>query len=174
MAPTGSVTSPFVPYHIGVQEEPAEYRQHRYLTKDSASTYVNPSYAPQEATQFAGRLFKRLMYHTCAHPRKFYPEVKRALASFEDGLRDEQAEVEETARTLVAAGKRDLARRYLTQYTHTQAAEAMDLGKNLVAGIEARAKLFYGIPEPPNSESINGGGFTEGNFVTCHREGNNG
>lgn len=171
VAPTGSVTSPFVPYHIGVQDEPAEYRQHRYLTKDSANTYVNPSYAPQEATQFAGRLFKRLLYHTCTNPEKFYPEVRSALTSFESDMREEQSAVEETARTLIEADNRDLARRYLTQYSHTQAAEAMDLGENLVASIEARAKLTEGIPEPPNDESINGGDFEEGEFVTCHREG---
>lgn len=171
VAPTGSVTSPFIPYHIGVQEEPAEYRQHRYLTKNSANTYLNPAYAPQEGTQFAGRLFKRLMYHTCTDPEKFYPEVNRALTAFEDDMRSEQEAVESTARTLMGADKRNLARRYLTQYSHTQAAEAMDLGENLVASVEARTKLFHGIPEPPNSESINGGDFTEGEFVTCHREG---
>ncbi|MGH4018529.1 MAG: hypothetical protein ACRDT0_04645 [Pseudonocardiaceae bacterium] len=56
--------------------EPPEYRQHRYLTKDAGSTFLNPGYAPQEGTEFAGRLFKRLMYHTCTHPEQFHPEVR--------------------------------------------------------------------------------------------------
>ncbi|RCW39741.1 dipeptidase [Halopolyspora algeriensis] len=172
VSPTGSVTSPFIPYHIGVQDEPAEYRQHRYLTKNAAETYINPAYAPQEATTFAGRLFKRLMYHTCTRPKEFYPEVHTALTAFEDDMRREQPEVEKTARTLIEAGQRKLAQRYLTEYSHTQAAEAMDLGESLVSSIEARVKLRYGIPEPPNSENINGGGFEEGNFVTCYRQDN--
>lgn len=169
MAPTGSVTSHPLPHRRA--GGPAEYRQHRYLTKNSANTYLNPAYAPQEGTQFAGRrLFKRLMHYTCTDPEKFYPEVNRALTAFEDDMHSEQEAVESTARTLIGAGKRDLARRYLTQYSHTQAAEAMDLGENLVASVEARTKLVNGIPEPSNSESINGGDFMEGEFVTCHRE----
>lgn len=66
VAPTGSVTSPFVPYRVGVQEVPPEYRQHRYLTKGAATHFLHPDFQSQEGTRFAGRLFKRLLYHTCA------------------------------------------------------------------------------------------------------------
>jgi hypothetical protein len=45
----------------------------------------------------------------------------------------------------------------------------MDLGRALVGSIEARAKLQHGIPEPPESENINGGGSEFGSYVTCHR-----
>lgn len=169
VSPIAAATSPLIPYSIGVSDEPAEYRQHRYLTKDAGSTFLNPAYAPQEGTEFAGRLFKRLMYHTCTHPEQFYPEVREALRGFERGMRAEQATVEDTAQTLIDGGKRDLARRYLTEYSHTRTAEAMDLGRALVGSIEARAKLRHGIPEPPESEDINGGGSEFGNYVTCHR-----
>ena len=39
VAPTGSVTAPFIPWHMGAQQAPPEYRQHRYLTKGAASTF---------------------------------------------------------------------------------------------------------------------------------------
>jgi hypothetical protein len=169
VSPIAASTSPLIPYSIGVADEPPEYRQHRYLTKDAGSTFLNPAYAPQEGTEFAGRLFKRLMYHTCTHPEQFYPEVRDSLHGFGQGMRAEQATVEATAQTLIDAGKRDLARSYLTEYSHTRAAEAMDLGRALVGGIEARAKLQHGIPEPPESEGINDGASEFGEYVTCHR-----
>lgn len=169
VSPIAASTSPLIPYSIGVTEEPPEYRQHRYLTKDAGSTFLNPAYAPQEGTEFAGRLFKRLMYHTCTHPEQFYPEVRATLQGFERGMRAEQAAVEDTARTLIDAGRRDLAGRYLTEYSHRQAAEGMDLGRALLGGIEARAKLQHGIPEPPESEGINDGASEFGQYVTCHR-----
>lgn len=169
VSPTAAATSPLIPYFIGVSDEPPEYRQHRYLTKDAGNTFLNPEYAPQEGTEFAGRLFKRLMYHTCTHPEQFYPEVREALHAFEQRMRAEQATVEDTARTLINASRRDLAHRYLTEYSHTQAAEAMDLGRALVSSIEARAKLRHGVPHPPESESINGGSSEFGNYVTCHQ-----
>ncbi|HEY6740596.1 MAG TPA: C69 family dipeptidase, partial [Actinopolymorphaceae bacterium] len=169
VAPIGSVTSPFLPYHIGVQSVPPEFRQHRYLTKDSGSTFLNPKFARQEATAFAGRLYKRLLYHTCTNPEKYYPEVHDALSAFERRLRQDQPPVEQTAQTLIDAGKRDLARRYLTEYSHTKAAEAMRIGEALVDSIETRSKLDRDIPEPPASEDINGGSSAIGGYVTCYR-----
>ena len=170
VSPVGSVTSPFVPYHLGVQSAPAEYRQHRYMTKDSGSTFLNPRFAPQEATLFAGRVFKRLMYHTCTRPREFYPEVREALTAFEERERAAIPGAEATARTLIDAGRRSLARRYLTEFSHTRAYDALDLGEALLASIEARVKLRYGIPQPPRRADINGGSSDFGGYVTCHRE----
>ncbi|MGH8722211.1 MAG: endonuclease MutS2, partial [Burkholderiales bacterium] len=40
----------------------------------------------------------------------------------------------------------------------------------LLASVEARAKLLYGIPEPPRSADINGGSSDFGGYVTCHRQ----
>jgi len=65
----------------------------------------------------------------------------------------EQAVVEETAETLFAAEKPAIARTYLTKYIHGKAAEALDLGAALLASIEARTRVLYGIREPETEES---------------------
>jgi dipeptidase len=163
VAPTGSVTAPFIPWRIGVQEVPPEFGQHRYLTKGAASSFLNPDFQAQEATQFAGRVFKRLMYYTCEHPEKFLPEVNEALEAFEARLLQEQDEVEEIALTLLDAGKHDLAKEALTLYSNTVAMDGLRLGEALLAGVEARTKVLYGIREP-KGEHVNDQG---GETVNC-------
>lgn len=148
VAPTGSITAPFVPWHMGVRKVPPEFRMHRYLTKDSAPTFLDNDFQLQEATQFAGRTFKRLMYYTCAHPKWFLNEVTTALESFEGQMLAEQRSVEDTALTLIAASKEDSARKYLTYYSNTQAMEGLDLGNALVTSIDARTQVLYEIDEP--------------------------
>lgn len=148
VAPTGSVTAPFIPWHMGVQKVPPEFRMHRYLTKDSAPTFLDEDFQLQEATKFAGRIFKRLMYYTCAHPKEFLPEVTRALDAFEEKMLEEQKSVESTALTLIKSGKTDAAREYLTYYSNTQARKALKLGSALVTGIDARTQVLYNIEEP--------------------------
>jgi hypothetical protein len=44
VAPTGSVAAPFIPWWLGVESIPPEFGIHRYLTKDAASTFLNPDY----------------------------------------------------------------------------------------------------------------------------------
>ncbi|MBT8077737.1 MAG: C69 family dipeptidase, partial [Gammaproteobacteria bacterium] len=83
IAPTASVTAPFVPYRIGVQHVRPEYGKHRYLTKGEATRFVTRDWQIREATEFAGRTFKRLLYFACDHPGIFYPEVREALTAFE-------------------------------------------------------------------------------------------
>ena len=117
IAPTGSITSPFIPYRIGVQKIAPQFGKHRYLTKGEATGFVTPDWQIQEATEFAGRTFKRLMYFTCEHPEKFLPEVNEALTAFENHLIAEQETVVETAESLFDAGKSELAKRYLTDYS---------------------------------------------------------
>ncbi len=148
VAPTGSVTAPFIPYRIGVQRRVAEYGQHRYLTKGSARSFLSRDYQAQEATRFAGRTFKRLLYHTCADPKRFYPEVREALIAFERRARTEQPTVERTAVALYRARQPALARRYLTFYSSTRALDALRLGEALLGSIEARTKLLFGIRRP--------------------------
>lgn len=152
VAPTGSVTAPFLPYRLGVESIPPEYGKHRYLTKNQSRGFVTTDWQVREATLFAGRLFKRLMYYTCDRPAKFLPEVTEALTAFEDRMIADQATVDATAETLFAADKPALARRYLTNYVHGQAAEALDLGAALLASIEARTRVLYGIREPETAE----------------------
>jgi dipeptidase len=164
VAPTGSVTAPFIPWRIGVTDVPPEFRKHRYLTKGSASTFVTEEASLQEATQFAGRLYKRLMYYTCNKPDKFLPEVNEALTAFENGMLEETDAVEQTALTLFDNGQPKLARQYLTDYSHTQASDALALGENLVDSIEARTKLLYDVPVV-EGESM---GELDYTMVTCN------
>ncbi|HET7327590.1 MAG TPA: C69 family dipeptidase [Nocardioidaceae bacterium] len=155
VAPTGSITAPFIPWRMGVQDVPPEYGQHRYLTKEAASTFLDTKYQDQEATEFAGRTFKRLMYHTCAHPEKFLPEVTEALDAFEHEELQARQSVETTAMTLYDAGEERLARQYLTEQSFERAEAGLELGNALLGSIEARAKLLYGISEPPADDDIN-------------------
>src|SRR5680860_293052 len=126
--PTGSVTAPFIPYRIGVTDVPPEYGKHRYLTKGEASVFLTRNWQMQEATQYAYRLYKRLMYYTCERPEKFLPEVTETLVAFEQAMIDEQPRIERTAELLYEAGEDDLAAEYLTFYSNTKALDALDLG----------------------------------------------
>ncbi len=152
VAPTGSVTAPFLPWRIGVASVPVEYGKHRYLTKGEATRYVTRDWQIQEASLFAGRLFKRLMYYTCDRPEKFLPEVTEALTAFENSMIAEQPDLEATALALYGAGKPALAADVLTRYAHTQAGKALDLGEALLGSIEMRTKLLYGQRKPQTDE----------------------
>lgn len=152
IAPTGAVTAPFLPWRIGVESVPPEFGKHRYLTKGESRRFLTEDWQLQEATLFAGRLFKRLMYYTCARPAKFLPEVTEALTAFEDRLAAGQASLEASARALDAAGRPDLARELITRYAHTQAEDALELGRALLGSIEARTRLLYGIRVPTGDE----------------------
>jgi hypothetical protein len=158
VAPTSSVTAPFLPWYLGAQRVPPEFGRHRYLSKGSGSTFLHPDFAGQEATLFAGRVFRRLLYHTAEHPELFYPEVKNALTAFESGLLKEEAMVEETASALYASGKPKLAQEYLTFYCNTRAMEGLRLGEALVEGIEARTKVLFDIRRPSGDQTDLGDG----------------
>lgn len=148
IAPTASVTAPFIPYRIGVQAIAPQYGKHRYLTKGEATRFVTHDWQIREATEFAGRTFKRLMYYTCDHPDRFLPEVTEALTAFEDRMIAEQAGVVDMVETLFSAGKDQLAYRYLTEYSRQRGAEGLRLGNALLASIEARTEVLFGMREP--------------------------
>jgi dipeptidase len=153
IAPTGSVTAPFVPYRVGVQEIAPQYGKHRYLTKGEAARFVTSDWQVQEASEFAGRTFKRLMYYTCDRPLKFYPEVNEALTAFENRLIAEQDEVVDTATVLFDAERDDLALQYLTDYSRQKGVDALHLGNALLTSIEARTEVLYGL-RPPAGDVI--------------------
>jgi len=155
VAPTGSVTSPFIPYRVGVQRIAPQFGKHRYLTKGEASAFLTRDWQIQEATEFAGLLFKRLMYYTCDHPRRFLPEVTEALTAFENRLIAEQDAVAATSEALFAAGKHELALEYLTDYSERAGREALTLGHALLGSIEARTELLYGLRRP-EGETMSG------------------
>jgi dipeptidase len=152
IAPTGSVTAPFIPYWIGVQKIAPQFGKHRYLTKGEATRFVTSDWQIQEATEFAGRTFKRLMYFTCDRPAAFLPEVTEALTAFEDRLIAEQETVVATANTLFKARRGDLARIYLTNYSKQSGEEGLKLGNALLASIEARTREIYGLRAPKTDE----------------------
>ena len=152
IAATGSVTTPFTPFRIGVETIPPSFGKHRYLTKGEATCFVTRDWQIQEATEFAYRTFKRLMYFTCDHPEKFLPEVTEALTAFEDRLIAEHGIVDETALALFDADRDDLAATYLTQYSSAAAMEALRLGNALLGSIEERTRLIYGLRQPQTDE----------------------
>jgi len=164
VAATGSVTTPFVPYRIGIQRILPEFGKHRYLTKGEATRFVTKDWQIQEATEFAGRTFKRLMYFTCDHPDKFLPEVTEAISAFEDQLIEDQELVEKTSNILFDNGEEELALKYLTDYSSNAAHSALELGNALLASIEARTRLLYGLREPQTSQIS----LLEGGMVRCH------
>ena len=148
IAPTGSVTAPFIPYRIGVTDIAPEYGKHRYLTKGESRGFLESDWQIREATEFAGRTFKRLMYFTCDRPEEFLPEVTAALTAFEDNMIEDQVRVAATANTLFDAERPDLAQAFLTDYSRERGAEALQLGNALRASIEARTRVLYGLREP--------------------------
>lgn len=148
VAPTGSVTTPFNPWWLGVQDVPLEYAQHRYLTKDAASSFLNPDYREQEATEFAGRTFKRLMYLTCSRPDTYLPIVVEALNGFETESMDGVAWVETAAAGLIGADDRESARSLLTHYATTRADDALEIGNVMVDALEGHLRLTDGLTKP--------------------------
>lgn len=148
VAPIGSVTAPFLPWRIGVTDIPPQYGKHRYLTKGEATRFLTRDWQIQEATEFAGRLFKRLMYYTCDRPAEFLPEVTATLTAFENRLIEEQERVAATANALFDAGRDDLALAWLTGVSHEAAKEAMRIGRALLGSIEVRTEVKYGLRHP--------------------------
>lgn len=148
VANTAAVTAPYIPYHIGASSVPPEYRQHRYLTSDSASDYLDPEYAAQEATRSATYVSKRLLYYTCDRPRRFLGEVTAALEGFEAGILDQVADVRERAAKAYQDGDPRRARTILSDFSHHWANNGVDLTEYLVDDVEQRTKEQFGIRRP--------------------------
>jgi dipeptidase len=152
VAATTSVTAPFIPYHLGATDVPPEYKRHRYLTEGEAARFQDQDWQGIESTRYAMRVYKRLFYLTSEHQAEFLPEVTKALTAFEAGLIAEQETVERTALKLFESGEPELARKYLTYYSNTEAMKGLQLGEALAASIEARTKVQFGIRNPPSEQ----------------------
>jgi dipeptidase len=148
MSITGAVASPFVPVFLGVEGVPAEYKQHRYMTKDADRAFLDQEFAPLEGTLSAFRVHKRLLYHTCSHPEIFLEPVTADLEAFETFLLEEQADLEREVRSLLSAEKPDSAVSVLTRYTNRRLLDALELGEVLVARVEERTRERFGIRMP--------------------------
>jgi secernin len=152
VAATGSITTPFIPYWIGVDKVLPEYGRHRYLSHGEAAGFVTKDWEVQEASEFAYITFKRLMYYTCDKPEKFLPEVTEALAAFENQSIEQSQKIEATAAKLLDVHAPDMARDVLTNYSDQRALDGLELGKSLLASVEARYRLLYGYRAPIGSD----------------------
>ncbi len=148
MSITGAVASPFVPIHLGVEDVPPEYKQHRYMTKDADGAFLDSEYAPLEATRSAFRTHKRLLYHTCENPEYFLPGVTADLEVFEAGLLAELPTVEARANALFESGQPDSARALLTFYANGRLIDALTLGEQLVERVEAETRERFSVRMP--------------------------
>jgi dipeptidase len=183
VAVTGSVTTPYVPIHIGAEDVPPEYKQHRYMTSKSDDSFLAADYAALEATPFATHTFKRLMYYTCEHPEAFLKPVTAELEAFEQRELDEQRRIAREALRLLRAGREDAARRFLTAYAARRLLGGMRLGDDLVEAVDAITRRRYGIRMPtgrdlpgetmrPESQDMSRDEALPGRagqIVTCHR-----
>lgn len=165
LATTGAVTTPFVPIPIATEEVPPEFLQHRYLTKDGDSHFLSSDYAAQEASRFAVREFKRLMYYTCDNPEAFLHDVTGEIEQFERKMLNGQDSLEQEAARLLEAGETEEAGTFVTSYVNQRLLESLDLGMDLTDRVEEETRSEYGIrsPEgrdmegettPPSSQSM--------------------
>ncbi|KAJ5222350.1 uncharacterized protein N7469_008590 [Penicillium citrinum] len=166
IAPTGSVSAPFIPWWLGVKSIPAEFGEHRYLTTGASSSFLSPDYQFQEASIFAGRIFKRVLYYMCSSPNLYLPIVTEMLTKFESESRSQVEQwVEKSAQLLIKAGQREQAHSLLTYYSHSRAAEALEIGRRMNDALDGYIKLT-GQWRVPVGDEINDS--NEGNeTVNC-------
>lgn len=180
MSITGAVASPFVPVPLGAREVPAEYKQHRYMTKGSATDFLDSEFAALEGTESAFRVHKRLLYLTCEHPEDFLKPVTAALETFEDGVVADQFETEARIRQLLVERREDMIEDILSDQARVNLLDALELGERLVVGVEARTRERYGIRMPDVQLAEGGSWRPESEPMTlrsghtyhrCYREG---
>lgn len=151
-APTGSVAAPFIPWWLSVASIPPEFGEHRYLTTGASSSFLNPDFQLQEASQFAGRLFKRVLYYMCSNPDTFHPLVTDMFTKFENQSTTDLAWVEKSAQILIDSGERSTAKELLQFYSHTRANEALALGRTLTDALDGYIKLSGRWRSPVGSD----------------------
>ncbi|KAF2169966.1 hypothetical protein M409DRAFT_51749 [Zasmidium cellare ATCC 36951] len=152
-APTSSVTAPFNPYWLGVNSIPPEYAEHRYLTTGASSSFLNTDYQFQEATHFAGRIYKQLLYYTCSNPHTYLPIVQEILHGLENASRTDIDVVEKGAGLLIESGDREGAKQLLTMFSHARAAEAVVAGRKLVDALDSYVQLTGRWRSPVGDET---------------------
>lgn len=155
-APVAALAAPLTPFFLGGRSVPPELRRHRHLTAGEHAALVDadgrddpPSTVPQrvEATRSAVATFRRLLHLAAEHHELFLPEVTPVWEALERELAAQVERVRESAGILLDAGRGDLAADLLTRFGHTQALRALDLGEAIVASMEARSRLLFGIRE---------------------------
>jgi len=152
VAPGPPITAAFIPWRIGVESVPPEYRRHRYLTAGEAErSNIEQVQQGLESTRYVNRAVKRLLYLVDERRDAFLPEVTAALTAFESRQLEAQPGVERTAEILLKASEGALARRYLTEQANAAAGDGLRLIEALAASIEARTKVLYGIRTPEDA-----------------------
>ncbi len=146
VAPTAAVTAPYTPIAIGTESLPVEFAQHRYLTADASSTYLDPSYAEQEASEYATQTFKRLLYATCSRPEEYLGDVTSALEGHEARILDEWNDIQRDAADAIDRGEDPSA--VLTDYTSDSALRGLALGNHLLDDVLTRSRENGGLQEP--------------------------
>ena len=121
------------------------------MTADAASTFLDPDFQFQEATDFAGRIYKQALYYTCSDPETFLPIVQDMLHGFENASYADLSWVERSAGLLVQNEQREDALDLLTFYAHTRAEKALGLGKTMVDALGAYIKLTGRFRSPSGS-----------------------
>ncbi|KAK2592331.1 hypothetical protein QQS21_009950 [Conoideocrella luteorostrata] len=154
VAPTGSVAAPFIPWWLGGNSIPPEFGEHRYLTTGSSSSFLSPDYELQEASIFAGRVFKRVLYYMCSAPSILLPVVTDMLQAFEKESASDMKWVETGAKILIEKGERGTASNLMTYYSHTRANRALELGNTMINALDGYFKL-KGIWKAPEGNEIN-------------------
>lgn len=153
-AVTGAAAAPFTPVPLGVSEIVPELGPHRYLTKGESAAFVASrsdgdtlSSIPQavEATRSAVAVHKRLLYLLNEHHDTFSPEVEPVWPAFERAAVEALEDTLRAARLLLQHGQHDVAERLLTRFAGEQATRALDLGEAMVASMDARAQLLFGV-----------------------------
>jgi hypothetical protein len=139
------ITAGFIPWRIGVEAVPPEYRRHRYLTAGEDERSIERAQQGVESTRYVNRAVKRLLYLVDEHRDSFLPEVRAALAAFDSRQLAAQPAIERTAQVLLNAREDALARRYLTDQAHMAAGDGLRLIEALADSIEARTRVLHGI-----------------------------
>ena len=149
----GPVAAPFTPVPLGATSVPPELAMHRYLTRGESAVFMSAdddeapsSVAPAvEATRSAVAVHKRLLYLLNEHQETFLPEVLPVWPAFERQARDALEQTLTAARLLLREGRADVAAALLTRLARDEAIRALDLGETMVASMDARAQLLYGV-----------------------------
>ena len=163
----GAIASAFSPVFLGANSVPEEFRAHRYLTSGESARVSDTrfvdrgetdtvSIVPQgiESTRSATSVFKRLMYLILQHPDDFFREAVLTWEGMEAKRVPRAADASEIAAALMAAGKADLAARFLTLETRAGLMEALEVAEALAGSMEARTRAIYGVDDSARPKSF--------------------
>lgn len=152
-AVTSAAGTPYVPIPIATEDVPMEFQQHRYMTANSASNFLDKNWRHQEATRYATREFKRLLYLTAEHPEEFYTDVTGEIEGFEQELLAERAEIEQEASSHYEAGEDQQARDLITENVRSRLLESLSLGMDLASQVQQETREKFGFREPERQEN---------------------